>query len=627
MALLALHDTTHAFGGAPLLDRVTLQVDAGERVALLGRNGAGKSTLLRILGGDLKSDRGDRVASSGCRVSRLTQEVPAGLEGDLFDVVAGGIAKLGSLIADYHHASMHLGADGTGLAEFQAIQGRLEAAGGWTLHQRVETTLSRLDLPQEGDFATLSGGMKRRVLLARALVADPDILLLDEPTNHLDIPAIEWLEELLIARRGGLLFITHDRGFLRRLATRILELDRGRVASYPGDYDRYLERREEETDAERKQVARQDRKLAGEEVWIRQGVKARRTRDEGRVRALERLREEVRQRRTLAGRADLRFDPAAISGKLVIEAEDVTFGWGEPPLLRGFSTIVCRGDKIGILGPNGSGKTTLLRLLLGDLEPQTGAVRHGTKLEVAYFDQQREQLDPDKSVADNVADGNDRVVVGGEGRHVIAYLESFAFPPAQSRSPVSSLSGGERNRLLLARLFTRPFNVLVMDEPTNDLDLETLDLLEDRLVEFPGTLLLVSHDRDFLDQVVTSTLVIEEGGRVGAYAGGYSDWLIQRAHPKNTPAAQARRGPTVPAGSGAKPRKLSFRERQDLDALPAKIEAVEREQRELHDRLANPKTYRRGVGTEIASTQRRLSELEAELRQAYSRWAELEERP
>ncbi len=622
MALLGVRDLTLAYGGdAPLLAGVGFAVEPGERIALVGRNGSGKSTLMKLLAGELAPDAGSITLSPGTRRARLAQEVPQDLAGEVFDVVASGLAELGELLTDYHRESLAL-ADGGDLGRLEQLQHRLEAAGAWHHERRVETVMSRLQLPERGRFETLSGGLKRRVLLARALVAEPDLLLLDEPTNHLDIPATLWLEELLAGFAGTLVFVTHDRAFLKRLASRILGLDRGRLRDWPGDYSRYLERKRELLGVEAEQNQRFDKKLAQEEAWIRQGIKARRTRDEGRVRALERLREERRRRRAAPGQARLRAHDAERSGKLVIEAEGVTFGYGESPLVEDFSTTVLRGDKIGILGPNGSGKTTLLRLLLDRQAPSAGRVRHGTRLEVVYFDQHREQLDEEKSVADNVADGNDRVVVGGKPRHVISYLQDFLFPAVQTRSPVKSLSGGERNRLLLARLFTRSFNLLVMDEPTNDLDVETLELLEVLLVQFAGTLLLVSHDRAFLDNVVTSTLVMEGGGRVGEYAGGYEDWLSQRPRPASRPPEKKK--PSKSPRPADRPRKLSYREKQELEELPGRIEDLETEQGELHAAFADPDFYRTAAGDEAAGRRRRLAEVEGELEGAYERWAELE---
>lgn len=649
MALISTHELSLAFGSrVPLLDKVGFEIDTGERIALLGRNGAGKSSLMKVLAAEITADSGRITRKPSTRIARLSQEVPQDLVGEVTDVVASGLPEAGNLLAAYHRLSHSDLRDPADLAKLEALQHQLEAAGGWHLEQRVETMMSRLQLPDRGRFETLSGGLKRRVLLARALVSEPDLLLLDEPTNHLDIPAIEWLQELLRTWSGALLFVTHDRAFLRSLATRILEIDRGVLSDWPGDYARFLERKEHQLTVEADQNARFDKKLAQEEAWIRQGIKARRTRNEGRVRALERLRGERRARRQTSGQARLRIDDAGRSGKRVIVAKHVSFAYdGGSTLIDDFSTALIRGDKVGILGPNGSGKSTLLNLMLGRLDPGNGNVRHGTQLEVAYFDQHREQLDETRSVADNVADGNDRVVVGGQPRHIISYLQDFLFPPDQTRSPVSSLSGGERNRLVLARLFARSFNLLVMDEPTNDLDVETLELLETLLVEFEGTLLLVSHDRAFLDNVVTSSLVMEGAGRVGEYAGGYSDWLLQRPQSaekqalaespsgaETPPGAERPSGSEKRAAAGAakstlkptrtdRPRKLSYREKQDLEALPARIEALETEQASLHARFADPETYRR-EGDTVASHQRRLAELDQELATAYERWQALE---
>ncbi len=628
MALISVQDVTVDFGDRPILENVGFQIEAGERIALVGRNGSGKSTLMKLLADELELDSGKILRQAGCRVARLTQEVPEDIHGDLFDVIAGGIGRAGELLAQYHHLSTEI-TDDRQLARLEQVQHELEAIGGWHLHQQVETAISRLSLPTEGRFETLSGGLKRRVLLARALACEPDLLLLDEPTNHLDIQAIEWLESYLLERHtGSLLFVTHDRAFLRKLATRILEIDRGQLSDWPGDWDRYLERKQAALAVEADQNIRFDKKLAKEEAWVRQGIKARRTRDEGRVRALERLREERRQRRAVSGTARLRMHEAELSGKIVIEAANVSHRFGDAPLIEDFSSTILRGDKVGILGPNGSGKTTLLKVLLRELAPDHGRVRHGTRLEMVYFDQHRQQLDEERSVAHNVADGNDRISIGGKTRHVIGYLEEFLFPPARSRSPVSQLSGGERNRLLLARLFTRNFNLLVMDEPTNDLDVETLELLERRLLEYKGTLLLVSHDRELLDNVVTSTLVMSGGGRVEAYAGGYEDWLSQRREVEPAPRKKPKKVDKPASKQRPKqgPRKLSYREKEDLERLPATIEELESEQAALHASMADPETYRRGDGAEIARSKERMGEIETRLEEAYERWQELESR-
>ncbi len=633
MALISVQDVHLDFGDGPLLQDAGFQIEAGERIALVGRNGSGKSTLMKLLAEELVPDEGRILRQAGCRVARLTQEVPDDVSGDLFDVVAGGVGRAGDLLAEYHRLSAEMGGSERQLARLEEVQHELEAAGGWHLHQQVETVISRLGLPSAGDFETLSGGLKRRVLLARALAGEPDLLLLDEPTNHLDVEAIEWLESYLKERHAGsLLFVTHDRAFLRRLASRILELDRGRLTDWPGDWDRYRERKRAALEVEAEHNVRLDKKLAHEEAWVRQGIKARRTRDEGRVRALERLREERRARREVTGRASLALHQAELSGKIVIEATGVSHGYGGAPVIEGFSTKILRGDKVGILGPNGSGKTTLLKILLRELAPEHGLVHHGTRLETVYFDQHRQQLDDELSVADNVAEGSERFDVGGKSRHVIGYLQEFLFSPEQSRAPVRNLSGGERNRLLLARLFTRSFNLLVMDEPTNDLDVETLELLERRLQDYRGTLLLVSHDRELLDNVVTSTLVMAAGGRprpgrVEAYAGGYDDWLRQRpaAAPEERQARPAEKPAPEPRPRQG-PRKLSYREKQDLESLPGTIEELEREQAELHASMADPETYRRGDGAEINRARERLAEIEQQLEAAYERWQELESR-
>ena len=631
MATLRLRNVTLGYGGNPVLDGIDFEIEEGERVALVGRNGEGKSTLMRLMLGDLVPDEGEVVRAPDSRVALLNQQVPHDLQGSIFDAVAEGLGNVGDLLAEYHQISLQLASgrdQETLLQRLEEVQHVLERQGGWHLKTRVESVLSRLALDPDADVTTLSGGLKRRVLLGQTLVAEPHVLLLDEPTNHLDIPAIEGLENVVLGFRGAICFVTHDRAFLKRLATRIIELDRGQLRSYPGDYALYLRRKSEELDAEETQNAVFDKKLAQEEAWIRQGIKARRTRNEGRVRALIKMREEHRARRGRTGQAKLRLEDAERSGKRVIEATAVSFSYtdddGKKPIIREFSTNILRGDKVGIIGPNGSGKTTLLRLLLGDLKSHTGRIHHGTRLEVAYFDQHRAALDENRSVGDNVADGADKIVFQGKPRHVISYLQSFLFPPARVRSPVASLSGGERNRLLLARLFTKPFNVLVMDEPTNDLDAETLDLLEELLYDFKGTLLLVSHDRDFLDNVVTSTLVLEGDGRIGEYAGGYSDWLLQRPQDPVKPQAKSRQEEKPRAKPRERPKKLSFKEKQELAELPAKIEALEAEQEELHGRMADPELYRQDDGQQVAAAKERLTALETELTAAYERWETLE---
>ena len=625
MALLVLRGVTVSYGGPPLLDGVDLQIEPGERLCLVGRNGSGKSTLMRVLSGEITPDDGEIVRQGGVWVARLTQEVPHGTRGSVFDVVAAGLGNAGTLLAQYHQVSAELAAGGgdAALRTLEQVQQALEAAGGWELNRDVETVLSRLQLPADADFTQLSGGLKRRVLLAQSLVTRPDLLLLDEPTNHLDIEAINWLEEFLLGFGGTLLFVTHDRAFLRRLATRIVELDRGRLTSWPGDYDTYLRRKQETLESEATANALFDKRLAQEEVWIRQGIKARRTRNEGRVRALQALRRERQERRERQGGARIESNQGERSGQLVAEAQNVSFAYDGRSVVRDFSTTIMRGDKVGIIGPNGAGKTTLLRLLLGHLEPQQGTVRLGTKLEVAYFDQHRALLDEELSVLDNVAQGSEQITVNGQSRHVISYLQDFLFAPDRARTPVKALSGGERNRLLLARLFTQPANLLVMDEPTNDLDMETLDLLESLLVEFNGTLLLVSHDRAFLNDVVTSTLVFEGDGRVEEYVGGYDDWLRQRRPASAVPAAGAAARPAVRPEKAPAKAKLGYKEQRELEALPQRIEALEREREQLHDAMGSPEFYRLEKEA-IADTQSRLAALEEELATAYERWEMLE---
>ncbi|MEW6647317.1 MAG: ATP-binding cassette domain-containing protein [Pseudomonadota bacterium] len=626
MALLGLRGITVSFGGPALLDGVELSIERGERLCLVGRNGSGKSTLMKVLSGEIVPEDGEVVRQGGLKVARLTQEVPHGLTGSVYDVVAAGLGAAGALLAEYHHVSHELAVDCSDamLRKLEQVQQRLEAAGGWELNREVETVLSRLELPAEAEFSALSGGLKRRVLLAQALITKPDLLLLDEPTNHLDIDAITWLEEFLLGFNGTLLFVTHDRSFLQRLATRIIELDRGRLTSWPGDFATYLRRKQEALDAEAGANALFDKRLAEEEVWIRQGIKARRTRNEGRVRALEAMRRERTERRERQGTARLQLNEADRSGKLVVEAEGVSFSYDGRPVIRDLSTVIMRGDKVGIIGPNGAGKTTLLRLLLGQLAPQQGTVRLGTKLEVAYFDQHRAILDEEMTVLDNVAQGSEQITVNGQSKHVMSYLQDFLFAPARSRTPVKALSGGERNRLLLARLFTQPANVLVMDEPTNDLDMETLELLESLLVDYAGTLLVVSHDRAFLNNVVTSTLVFEGEGRIGDYVGGYDDWLRQRrsepaARPVEKTAAAA-----APAERRDKPKaKMSYKEQRELETLPQRIETLEAEQQALHQAMSAPDFYQQDKAT-VAAAQDQLAALEEELTVAYERWEMLE---
>jgi ABC transport system ATP-binding/permease protein len=624
MSLIRLNDVSIAYGDQPLLEGAELVVHAGERVCVVGRNGAGKSTLLRIVAGEIVPDAGAVQRRTDLRIARLAQELPEAEGSRVFDAVAAGLGALGATLSAYHETAVRVGHGEAGLlARLEALQHELEAGDGWRLEQRVETVLSRLQLPADTALGELSGGWRRRVALGRALVCEPDLLLLDEPTNHLDIEAIQWLEEELLAFRGGLLFITHDRALLQRLATRIVELDRGRLASYACDYPEYLRRKDEQLAAEAAENARFDRKLAEEEVWIRKGIQARRTRNEGRVRALLAMRSERARRRERTASARLAVDAGAVSGELVIEAEHLEHAYDGHTVVHDFSTRILRGDRIGLMGPNGAGKTTLLRLLLKEIEPDRGSVRHGTRLAVAYFDQLRSALELEKSVLDNVAGGRESVTVGGRTRHIVGYLGDFLFSPQRLRVPVKALSGGERNRLLLARLFSQPANLLVLDEPTNDLDIETLELLEELLLDYSGTILLVSHDRAFLDNVVTSTLVFEGAGRIGEYVGGYRDWLRQR-RPEPVAAASPPRSPE-PARAQPRPaaRKLGFKERRELEALPARIETLEDEQARLQETSATADFYRQDAQL-IAATLERLNALEGELAVAYERWEALE---
>jgi ATP-binding cassette subfamily F protein uup len=582
MALMTLKDVTMSFGVPSLLEAADWQIERGERICLIGRNGTGKTTLLRLIHGELSPDSGTITKARGLKTALLPQEVPLDLDGTVYDIVSSGQP-----------------------------------------HQQVQTAISLMSLDETAACSTLSAGLKRRVLLARALVSEPDILMLDEPTNHLDIDAIVWMEQFLLRSGKTLIFVTHDRTFLNRVSTRIVELDRGTLTSFAGNYDDYLTRKQGLLENEASRNAEFDKHLEREEIWIRQGIKARRTRNEGRVRALMKMRAEVEQRRARSGNLRLMVQEAERSGRLVIEAKTIAVSYDNLPLIRDFSTTVMRGDKIGVIGPNGCGKTTLLRILLGEIEPDRGSVRHGTRLQVAYFDQLRAQLDESKTLQENVTDEGDMVMVNGKQRHVIGYLQDFLFSPAQARAPISSLSGGERNRLLLAKLFTRPSNVLVLDEPTNDLDGESLELLEAMLIEYTGTVLLVSHDRTFLNNVASSTLVFEGSGRVEEYVGGYDDWLRQRPQPEeSTPEPKPKKGRprSVPAG----PRKLTFKEQREREELPDIIEDLEVRKQDLFAAMADPELYKT-AGTEVARLQARLDELEREMEAAYARWELLEE--
>ncbi|MEK6758769.1 MAG: ATP-binding cassette domain-containing protein [Deltaproteobacteria bacterium] len=621
MALINLRRITIGFGSPLLLDGVDVQIEKGERLCIVGRNGAGKSTLMKVFLGEIKPDNGEITRMPGLKVAMLAQEVPMDLHGTVFDVITSGLGDVHGLMMRYH-AALHAVSDGTqeAMDELEKAHHELDLVGGWSATQAAETIISRLKVPADADFSELSGGFKRRVLLGRALVAEPDILLLDEPTNHLDIESIEWLEDFLLGYSGTVVFVTHDRMLLQRLATRILEIDRGKISSWQCDYKTYIERKDALLNAEAQQNALFDKRLAEEEVWVRQGIKARRTRNEGRVRELIEMRKLRGERRELEGGAKLISSEGELSGKLVIEAKKIGYAYESGrQVITDFTTTIMRGDKIGIIGPNGSGKTTLLKLLLGRLEPTSGTVRLGTRLEISYFDQHRAGIDPEKTVQDNIGDGNDQVIIDGRPRHIIGYLQDFLFSPDRARTPVKALSGGERNRLLLAKLFTKSSNVLVMDEPTNDLDSETLDLLEELLLEYKGTVLLVSHDRAFLNNVATSTVVFENGG-LSEYIGGYDDWLRQR--PKEVSPSSGNR---LKQGRQRKEKqaKLGFNMERELKELPGRIEALESEQLGLHEVMAAADFYTQGAD-KIALTKARLDDLERELKESYSRWEELE---
>jgi ATP-binding cassette subfamily F protein uup len=624
-----------AFGHLPLFEEADLQIDGGERIALIGRNGAGKSSLLRVLSGEQPPDAGTIWREPSLRVARLDQEVPASGDRTVFEEVASGLGELGAVVSEYHQTAVRVSEshDEAALDRLGRLQHRLEERDGWRLEQKVEHIVSRLSLPAERRMDQLSGGWRRRALLGRALVSEPHLLLLDEPTNHLDIDAIRWLEEYLKGYPGAILFVTHDRAFLTAIATRIVELDRGRLTSWPGNYESFLRKKEAALDAEARELERLDKKLLKEEAWLRQGVKARRTRNEGRVRALLALRAERAAYRAEPGQVRIAVDEGQGSGKLVFEAEHVSKSYGSRVIIRDHSQRILRGDRLGLIGPNGSGKTTLLRLLLGEIAPDSGEIRRGARLQVGYFDQQREQLDPDMTIADSVNEGNTTVIVNGQPRHIIGYLADFLFPRERAHSPVRSLSGGERNRLLLARLFAKPANVLVLDEPTNDLDIETLELLEELIGGFDGTVLLVSHDRAFLDNIVTGTVAFEGEGQLREYVGGWADYLRQSgaAAPPGDAGGRERQSPAVETtprsstGDTADKRKLSYNERRELDALPARIDALETEQRQLQAEIESGDFYKSGA-ERIKIVMSRASAVAGELEALLSRWMELDER-
>jgi ATP-binding cassette subfamily F protein uup len=627
MALLSVKDVCVGYGGFLLLDRIDLSIEQHERVCLLGRNGSGKTTLMKLINGEIAPDSGTVARGQGITTARLEQEIPTGITGPVIDIITSGLAAKGRLLADYHHtasllADPHEDAPRL-LARLDRLGQQLDAGNGWEIHRQVDLVISRMQLPAEAEFSTLSTGLQRRALLARALVSGPDILMLDEPTNHLDIDAIDWLENFLAAYGGTVVIVTHDRLLVQKLASRIIEIDRGRLLDWQCDYATFLKRKEESLAIEENQNRLFDKKLSIEEAWLRQGIKARRTRNQGRVNMLLKLRARRRERQEQPGGVKMILQAGKRSGNLVIAAENVCYEYPGKPVIRDFSTAILRRDRVGIIGPNGCGKTTLLRLLLGELTPQQGNVRLGTNLEVIYFDQLRDQLDPEKTVFDNVAGGNDSVTLNGVAQHVIGYLQKFLFTPERTRTKVKSLSGGERCRLLLARLFTRTANVLALDEPTNDLDIETLELLEELLLDFKGTLLLVSHDRTFLNNVVTSTLVFSGRGKIEEYVGGYDDWRRQREIPRIPDAEKPAPKPPPRARTAAV--KMSFKEERELESLPQLLESLEAEKKELYRSLADPVFYR-GASTEVAAANSRLQELEKELHAAYLRWEYLEER-
>lgn len=633
MTLLTCDDLSLEFGDQPILRHANLTIEPAERICLIGRNGAGKSTLLKLIIGNMLPDSGEIRRKQALRISQLEQALPHELHLTVTEYVTTGLAHLDQLIHEYRAQSQR-NLDKAGMRELESLQQRIEAEGGWHLDKRVETVLTELDLPADKLVGDLSGGWQRRVGLARALVSNPELLLLDEPTNHLDLAAIQWLEDRIRGYQGSVLFITHDRAFLQRLATRIVELDRAKLTSWPGDYKNFLRRKEETLHAEALDKADFEKKLEQEEVWVRQGIKARRTRNEGRVRALEAMREEYAERQKMKPQMKARIhieEAEGESGRKVIELHNVSHGYGDLKLIDKLSLKVMRGDRIGLIGNNGVGKSTLLKIMLGELRPNSGTVKLGTNLEIGYFDQMRRDLDPEKTIAEVVGDGRDYILMNGKERHVIGYLKGFLFPPKRAMTPIKSISGGERNRVILARLFTQPTNLLVLDEPTNDLDVETLEVLEERLVEYTGTLIVVSHDREFLDNVVTSTLVFEADGKVRAYPGGFSEWERKgkRLNEAEDPRAKAKRDEAQARAVERKaaappPQKLSYMLQRELDGLPAKIEAIEETVAKLEAEVIAPDFYECDYESVVEPTLRELNWQRAELERAIERWAELE---
>ncbi len=625
MSLLRFDEVSLEFGDLKILSEAEFSIDGGERVCLIGRNGAGKSTTLKLITGELEPDRGEIVRAQSLVVSQLAQSLPEAMNLPVRDVVRSGLDEIEALLAEYQRRSK-LDLDRQGMLELEAVHAKLDAHEGWHIEQRVDTVITDLNLPADKKMNELSGGWRRRVALAKALVQKPDLLLLDEPTNHLDIATIKWLEDRVYSYPGAVMFITHDRAFLQRLATRIVEIDRAKLTSWPGNYGDYLRRKEKALEDEASANARFDKKLEEEEAWIRQGIKARRTRNEGRARTLMKMREERAGRVSPEARARIYIEEAERSGRKVIRAKNVSYRYGDEPLIEGFSIKIMRGDRIGLIGNNGVGKTTLLRLLLGQLEPQGGTLKHGTNLEIGYFDQLRQTLDLEKSVAYNVGEGRTYINLNGKDRHVVGYLKGFLFSPERSQTPVKSLSGGERNRVILAKLFTRPANLLVLDEPTNDLDIETLEVLEQKLCDYNGTLIVVSHDREFLDNVVTSTIVFEENGRIQEYVGGYSDWVRQGkqlAVADNPYEAEERKRRAAERRRQRPATKLGYKDQRELDALPAEIEELEAAIANLQKTVAEPGFYAQDA-VAVRETLERLAESEAELERRVERWGELE---
>ncbi len=625
MSLLRFEDIRLEFGEQVILRDAEFSIEPGERICLIGRNGAGKSTTLKLIMGEMEPDHGEIIPRTGMIVSQLRQNLPDSVDLPVRDVILSGLKAIDALLEQYREMSSQQ-LDKAGLTELEALHAKIDAHDGWHIDQRIDATMTDLDLPSDKKMSELSGGWRRRVALARALVQKPDLLLLDEPTNHLDIATIKWLEDRIYSFPGAVLFITHDRAFLQRLATRIVEIDRGKLTSWPGNYSNFLKRKEKTLEDEETANARFDKKLGQEEVWIRQGIKARRTRNEGRVRSLEKMRREAAARIKQDDKARIHIEEAEQSGRKVIRAKSIGYAYGEEDVIQNFSVKIMRGDRIGLIGNNGVGKTTLLRLLLGKLQPQTGTVKQGTNLELGYFDQLRQTLDLEKSVAYNVGEGRTYINLNGKDRHIVGYLKGFLFTPKRSAMPVKALSGGERNRVILAKLFTRPANLLVLDEPTNDLDIETLEVLEKKLCDYTGTLIVVSHDREFLDNVVTSTIVFEADGQAKEYVGGYSDWVRQGhelAETEDIVTAEAKGRAAAERRRNKSRTKLSYKDQRELDLLPNEIEALETSIRALQEQIAAPDFYSRG-SDEVQRTLRELSASESLLEQHIERWGELE---